>query len=68
MAFHSFWVIYNLVRNAVDSDFLFWSSSGVVEEENTSEDPAASNPPLGHLQPCEWGKNGIPSVRYEEGE
>jgi hypothetical protein len=65
VVFHSFWDVYNQVRNAVDSDLLFQASSGIVEEENTSED---SEPPLPHLKPCEFGKNGIPPVQYAEGE
>ena len=62
MTFHSFWDVYNQVRDAVDSDLLFRASSGVVEEESTSED---SEPPLPHLKPCEFGKNGIPPMQYE---
>ena len=70
VAFHSFWGIYNQVRDAVDSDFLFQSSSGLVEEENATQDsksaaPERPEPPLQHLQHCEFGENGIPPVQYE---
>ena len=67
--FHSFWDVYNQVRDAVDSDFLFQSSIGVPDEENEPEDSeldARQGPPgLQHLQSCEFGKDGIPPMRHE---
>jgi hypothetical protein len=72
VGFHTFWDIYNQVRNAVDSEFLFESSGGVDEdtgsEETRSENPDANQPPLQHLRACEFGENGIPPMQYEEGE
>ena len=67
MNFHSFWDIYNQVRNAVDSDLLFWSSIGVTDEENKRKDPKpdARQGPLQHLQPCEFGEDGIPPMQHE---
>ena len=66
MGFHLFWDVYNQVRNAVDSDFLFQASIGAIdEEENTSEDSDVYQRPLEDLRPCEFGKNGIPAGQYE---
>ena len=69
--YHSFWDVYNLLCNAVDEELLFESGNGAVNGDNVSEAstasevPDANQPPLQHLQPCEFGKNGIPPVRYE---
>jgi len=67
--FHSFWDVYNQVRNAVDLDFLFWSSIGVTDEENEPKysklDAHPTQGPLQHLQPCEFGKDGIPPMQHE---
>jgi hypothetical protein len=65
VGYHSFWDVYNQLRDAVDSELLFESSIGALDEDNISEVPDANQPPLQHLQPCEFGKNGIPSVQYE---
>jgi len=67
VGFHSFWNVYNQVRDAVDSDFLFRSSIGAIDEENGSEDSelGACQRPLQHLQPCEFGGNGIPPMQHE---
>jgi hypothetical protein len=64
VSFLSFWDVYNQVRGAVDSDLLFQYSSGIGAEETTTEgrDP---EPPLRNLQPCEFGRNGVPQVQYE---
>lgn len=54
------------MRDVVDSDFLFQASIGAPdEEENASEDSDAHQRPIEDLQPCEFGKNGIPAVQYE---
>jgi len=65
--FHSFWDVYNQVCDAVDSDFLFRSSIGVIDEENEPEDSEldARQGPLQHLQPCEFGKDGILPMQHE---
>ena len=66
VTFDSFWDVYNEMRGVVDSDLLFRYNSGQFdsEEEDTFED-SDSGPPLQYLQPCEFGKNGVPSVQYE---
>ena len=66
MCFDSFWHVYNWLRDAVDSEFLFQSSVGVFDEANTqatqqSEDFNIDQLPLSHLRPCEFGKDGIPA-------
>lgn len=65
MGFHTFWDIYNQMRDAVDSELLFESGIGLVDEESRPEDSDANHPPLQDLQPCEFGRNGIPPVQYE---
>lgn len=67
VSFLSFWNIYNQVRDAVDSDFLFRSSSGTIDEDIGSDGPKldACQQPLQHLQPCQFGENGIPPMQYE---
>jgi hypothetical protein len=67
VGYHSFWDVYNQLRDAMDSELLFESSIGAVDasEDNISEVPDANRLPLQHLQPCEFGKNGIPAVQYE---
>ena len=61
----SFWDVYNQLRDAVDSEMLFESGNGAVnEDDDVSEVPDAIQPPLQHLQPCEFGKNGIPPGHY----
>jgi len=68
VGFHMFWDIYNQVYNAVDLEFLFKSSIGGDDEETRSENSDTSQLPLQHLRVCEFGKNGIPLMQYEEGE
>jgi hypothetical protein len=67
--FHSFWEVYNELRDAVDAEFLFQSSSGAFNVENLSPDlgPQAEVP-LHHLRACEFGKDGIPAGQYTESE
>ena len=67
MSFHSFWDVYNQVRDAVDSDFLFRSSVGVIDEEDQSENSKSDTRQcrLSHLQSCEFGRNGVPSTQHE---
>jgi hypothetical protein len=67
VSFHLFWDVYNQVRDAVNSDFLLQSSVGAIDEEDQSEDSESDTHqcPLLHLQPCEFGKNGVPSMQYE---
>lgn len=65
VGFDTFWDIYNQVRDAVDSEFLFESSIGDIDEETSSEDSDPNQPPLQHLRACEFGENGIPPMQYE---
>jgi len=67
VGFDSFWDVYNQVCDAVDSDFLFRSNTGAFDEENPSGSEDPGERPLQHLEPCEFGKDGIPSARYEGG-
>lgn len=59
MCFDSFWDVYNRLRDAVDSEFLFQSNNGLFNEESASGDNV-DRLPLHHLRPCEFGKDGIP--------
>jgi hypothetical protein len=66
VCFDSFWHVYNRLRDAVDSEFLFQSNVRVFDEANTqvtqqSEDFDIDQRPLSHLRPCEFGKDGIPA-------
>jgi hypothetical protein len=64
VGFDSFWDVYNQLRDAVDSEFLFQSSIGAFDEESTSKDSDTvdiEQLPLSHLRPCEFGKDGIPA-------
>jgi hypothetical protein len=67
VVFHSFWDLYNEMRGAVDSDLLCRYGSGEVDSEERflSDAPEDSGPPLQHLNPCEFGRNGVPAVQYE---
>jgi len=70
VGYHSFWDVYNQLRDAMDLESLFESGNGAINEDDVSksepsEVPDANQLPLQHLQPCEFGKNGIPSVQYE---
>jgi hypothetical protein len=60
--FDSFWHVYNLLRDALDSEYLFQSSVGVFDEENTSRDSDIDQLPLHHLRGYEFGD--ILSCRY----
>ena len=70
--FNSFWDVYNQLRDAVDADFLFHSSTGAFPEEHTGvpeDDPNILELPLSHLRSCQFGENGVPAGRVvEEGE
>lgn len=69
VSYHSFWDVYNQMRDAVDSEFLFQSSIGAIDdpEEHESEDsePDSDARPLPHLQACEFGSNGVPPMQHE---
>jgi hypothetical protein len=65
VGYQSFWDVYNQLHDAVDSELLIEPSIGALDEDNISEVPDANQLPLQHLQPCKFGKNGIPSVQYE---
>jgi len=62
--FPSFWDVYNQLRDAVDSDFLFESTKEYFasDEDDAAEDPAsdADQLPLRHLRPCELSTNRDP--------
>lgn len=64
VGFHSFWDVYNQLRDAVDSDFLFESTKEYFasDEDDAAEDPAsdADQLPLRHLRPCELSTNRDP--------
>ena len=51
----------------MDPDLLFRFSVGVIDEEDQAGDPESDTRqcPLPHLQPCEFGRNGVPSMQYE---
>jgi hypothetical protein len=56
--FNSFWDVYNQLRDAVDVEFLFRSSTGVFPEEHLSvpkvpeDNQNIAELPLSHLRPC----------------
>jgi hypothetical protein len=70
--FHSFWDVYNQLRDAVDAEFLFHSSTGTFPEEHTGipeDDSKVAQLPLSHLRSCRLGENGVPAGQIiEEGE
>jgi hypothetical protein len=66
VGFDSFWDVYKLLCDAVDSEYLFQSSVGVFDEENTSKDSNVDQRPLRHLRACEFGQDGIPAGISEE--
>jgi hypothetical protein len=65
VGYHSFWDVYNQLRNTVDSEMLFESGAEAVDEDDVPEIPDANQPPLQHLQPCQFGANGIPPMQFE---
>ena len=67
--FHSFWDVYNQLRDAVDADFLFHSSTGTFPEELASIPEDDPERPLPHLRSCQYGEHGVPAGQIiEEGE
>jgi hypothetical protein len=70
--FDSFWDVYNQLRDAVDAEYLFHSSTGVFPEDHTDiaeDDPNNAELPLSHLCSCQFGEDGVPAERIiEEGE
>lgn len=71
--FHSFWDVYNQLRDAVDAEFLFDSSTGsAFPEERTGipeDNPNVAELPLSHLRSCQFGEDGVPTGQIiEEGE
>ena len=69
--FHSFWDVYNQLRDAVDAEFLFCSSNGTFPEELAGIPDSEDDPelPLPHLRACQFGENGVPAGQIiEEGE
>lgn len=72
VCFDSFWNVYNQLRDAVDPELLFQSSTNTFDEEDASEksceDPDVDQLPLRHLRACEFGKDGIPAGQTIEGE
>jgi len=65
VGYHSFWDVYNQLRDTVDSEMLFESGLDPVDEDDVSEVPDANQPPLQQLRPCQFGQNGIPPMQYE---
>jgi hypothetical protein len=69
--FHSFWDVYNQLRDAVDAEFLFYSSTGMFPEETgIPEDDSnvadeTTELPLSHLHSCRFGEGGVPGLRGE---
>ncbi|KAF8494702.1 hypothetical protein F5888DRAFT_1616836 [Russula emetica] len=72
--FHSFWDVYNQLRDAVDAEFLFHSASrtGAFPEEHTGipeDDLNVAELPLSHLRSCQFGEDGVPAGQIiEEGK
>jgi len=70
--FDSFWDVYNQLRDAVDAEFLFHSSTGAFPEEHTGipEDvPNVAELQQSQLRPCQFGKDAVPAEQIiEEGE
>jgi hypothetical protein len=65
VGYHSFWDVYNQLRDAVDSEMLFESSLDPVDEDDVSDALDANQPPLQDLEPCEFGQNGVPAMQHE---
>lgn len=71
--FDSFWDVYNELRDAVDAEFLFRSSTGIFPEEHAGipedDDPNNAELPLSHLRPCRFNEEGVPAEQIiEEGK
>ncbi|KAF8488655.1 hypothetical protein F5888DRAFT_1952455 [Russula emetica] len=68
--FHSFWDVYNKLRDAVDAEFLFhYSRTGAFPEEHTGiseDDLNVAELPLSHLRSCQFGEDGVPAVQIIE--
>jgi len=70
--FHSFWDVYNQLRDAVDAEFLFHSSTRAFPEEHTGipeDDPNVAELSHSNLRSCQFGEDGVPAEQIiEEGE
>jgi hypothetical protein len=70
--FHSFWDVYNQLRDAVDTEFLFHSSAGTFPEGHTGtpeDGPNVAQLPLSHLRSCQLGEDGVAAGQLiEKGE
>ena len=67
--FHSFWDVYNQLRDGVDAELLFRSSTGAFPEEHTGipeDDPDVAELPLSHLRSCRFGEDGVPAGEVSE--
>jgi hypothetical protein len=67
--FHSFWDIYNQLRDAVDTELLFRSSTGTFAEELNGvpeHNPDVAELPHSHLRPCRFGEDGVPAGEVAE--
>lgn len=70
--FHSFWDVYNQLRDAVDAEFLFHSSTGTFPEEtgipkDNANVAETAELPLSHLHSCRFGEGGVPAEQIIEG-
>ena len=67
MNFRSFWEVYNLLRDAVNSEFLFNKATAntIGEDAPEDSDDDLGDLPLHHLRPCQFGANGIPDMVNE---
>lgn len=61
--FHSFWQVYNQLRDAVDTDVWVSDSENMSGGEGADADADADELPLNHLLPCVLGENGVPEGR-----
>ena len=70
--FHSFWDVYIQLRDAVDAEYLFDSSSGTFPEGQPGtpeDDPNVAQLPLSHPRSCRLGEDGVPAGQLiEEGK
>lgn len=70
--FHSFWDVYNQLRDAVDEELLFRCSTTAfpTPEEHTGvsgDDLNIAELPLSHLRTCQFGEDGVPAALSGEG-